>query len=736
MLYGDVLEIGQSMLAMSEEEVEDLLAGARDGMSSGLLALAGGWPAVIGLASLTTSDSPFPEEGLELPEQLYEFFADEVYRGLEPDIRNGLGLLATAPSLDRELAIELLGAERAERVCAEALTLGVLEERGGKLELHPLAAAFLEEHARRETNADFLEALGTAQLIYRNRREWDAAFDLLDRRGLTGLEALIEEALDDLLNTARLATLGTWVERAARRGLEPSIVLVARGEIDLRHGLHTSAQAVAMRASVGAGDDCDVLFRALELAARAAHVGSREEEALDLYERAGEAAPDEARRRKAMWGRVMCAAALELDEAHELLRTLEISSIGYDPDEAVRQAGRRLSLGFRFGYVKHLKDARRVAELVPSVADPFVRCSFRSIYSWALTLGCYYEEAHAQADYLLEDATEYRVDFAISHAQAMLGYSLVGLRRYPEAHEQLRKAQSTARSGNDSFAEHNAYALTVRLLLQEGRATEACAIEPPDTTDSVKGVRGEVMASRALALATLGRLSDAVELGAAAVALTQAVETRVLWPAIRAVIAQKSRDSRLIEHAEELLTVAFEAGAVDLLVCAYRSNPELLAVLLREPSCVERTVYAVNRAGDQDLAESMGLELAGSLDPLVTLSVREREVYRLVCAGLSNREIAGKLFITEATVKVHVHHVFDKLGVRSRTALAMNAARDRWLQAASTANSDDEESGTTPSSPPPTRYGVFDVVWLEVGPLRRPVLLGCAGENRLEGGDR
>ena len=153
-LYGDVLEIGQSLLAMSEEEVEDLLAGAHDGMSPGLLALAGGWPAVIGLASLTTTESPLPDEGLELPEQLYEFFADEVYRGLEPDVRIGLGLLATAPSLDRELAAELLGPERAERVCAEALTLGVLEERGGKLELHPLAAVFLEERARRESTAD------------------------------------------------------------------------------------------------------------------------------------------------------------------------------------------------------------------------------------------------------------------------------------------------------------------------------------------------------------------------------------------------------------------------------------------------------------------------------------------------------------------------------------------------------------------------------------------------------
>ena len=87
-LYGDVLEIGQSMLAMSEDEVEELLAGDHEGMSSGLLALAGGWPAVVGLASLTTTESPLPDEGLDLPEQLYEFFADEVYRALragEPD---------------------------------------------------------------------------------------------------------------------------------------------------------------------------------------------------------------------------------------------------------------------------------------------------------------------------------------------------------------------------------------------------------------------------------------------------------------------------------------------------------------------------------------------------------------------------------------------------------------------------------------------------------------------------
>ena len=642
---------------------------------------------MIGLASLTTAESPPPDEDIELPEQLYEFFAAEVYRGLEPEVRVGLGLLATAPSLDRELAAELLGPERADRVCTEALTIGVLEERGGKLELHPLAAAFLEERARRETATDVADALGTALVVYRARREWDAAFDVLDRSGLAGLPHLIEEALDDLLNSARLATLASWVDRAICKGMNPPIVLVARAEVDLRHGLHTAAQATALQAAAELPVTEDVHFRALEVAARAAHVGSREDEALNLYERAGTAAPDEARRRKAMWGQVMCAAALELPTAHELMKQLEQSSSGHRPTELVRLADKQLSLGFRFGYVRHLKDARRVAELVPSVDDPFVRCSFRSMYSWALTLGCFYDDANHHAARLLEDATEYRVDVAISHAQAMLGYSFAGLRRFQQAHEQLERAAGAARSVNDPFAEHNAYALAVRVMLEEGRAAEACAIEPPDATDSVRGMRGEVLASRGLALATLGRLEEASRIGSEAAALTQGIETRVLWPAIQAVVALKSRASSLIARAEELLSVAFEAQAVDILVCTYRSNPDLLTTLLSTPSCIERTVYAIRRAGDQDIVAAMGLEVAGSLDPRSALSTREREVYDLVCAGLSNRDIAKRLFISEATVKVHVHHVFDKVGIRSRTALAMNAVHERARQATSTIDS-------------------------------------------------
>jgi DNA-binding NarL/FixJ family response regulator len=67
---------------------------------------------------------------------------------------------------------------------------------------------------------------------------------------------------------------------------------------------------------------------------------------------------------------------------------------------------------------------------------------------------------------------------------------------------------------------------------------------------------------------------------------------------------------------------------------------------------------------------SQGEEAGGQARPPATLpddlTPREAEVLTLIAGGLSNREIAAKLFVSEATVKTHINHVFSKIGVRDR----------------------------------------------------------------------
>ena len=55
------------------------------------------------------------------------------------------------------------------------------------------------------------------------------------------------------------------------------------------------------------------------------------------------------------------------------------------------------------------------------------------------------------------------------------------------------------------------------------------------------------------------------------------------------------------------------------------------------------------------------------------LSTREREIVQLVAQGYKNKEMAEKMFISEQTVKNHLHNIFDKLGVSDRLELALYA---------------------------------------------------------------
>ncbi len=82
--------------------------------------------------------------------------------------------------------------------------------------------------------------------------------------------------------------------------------------------------------------------------------------------------------------------------------------------------------------------------------------------------------------------------------------------------------------------------------------------------------------------------------------------------------------------------------------------------------------------GEMPLGPAVARQLARAISApgraaLNTLTAREHEVLVLLAEGLSNREIARRLSISERTARTHVSNILDKLGVRSRTQAALYA---------------------------------------------------------------
>jgi len=683
-LYGDVLELNQTALAMDSHEAADVLVDRSAPSASGLVSLANGWPAVIGLASVAFAEIESDAE--PVPESLYRFFAEEVFSALGEDVQQGLTTLSVAPILDRELAVRLLGPEKAESVCAAALDVGILVERGAQLELHPLARAFLAE---RSGQLGFIPAEGAVEVCldnYMRRREWDAAFDTIVKSERTAeLGPLMRAALDELLDTARLPSIETWYEHAVQFDVDSPVVSVARAEVALRRGRYAEARAFGEVAA--AAERFDLKFRALTVAGRAAHLASREEDALDLYRRAEAAASDDPERRDALWGQLRCLIDLERPGARGALDLLQQGVHLSEPAEVVRAAAHELSFQHRMGSL-NVANVDVAAELLETIGDPLIESSFQSIYSTALGLSARYDDCLAVATQLLELAQRYRLDFAVPYALCAQSMAHAGLREWERATQGLSDAIGIARTTRDVHAEQVGFALNQRLLVQRGRVRSALALELPPLGGALPAARAEVLGSRALVLASGGRLEEARVMVNQIRGSTKAVEPAVVLAAVDAICALNGGDVNAVEAVVELERVAFSTGAVDLLVTAYRANPDLLAVLLHRVKPSDRVVTLVRRARDDDLADAVGYSISVAEDPTMSLSPREREVYDLLCQRLTNRQIARVLFIEESTVKLHAYHIYNKLGIRSRTTLAIQAMLERRHATSATESND------------------------------------------------
>ena len=178
--------------------------------------------------------------------------------------------------------------------------------------------------------------------------------------------------------------------------------------------------------------------------------------------------------------------------------------------------------------------------------------------------------------------------------------------------------------------------------------------------------------------ATVGELLALLERRQASVALINAslqdgwLSGLSLFPQLR----QKHPEVRLVlmlDHPEaELVLQAFRAGARGIFTC-YESQFDALC------KCITRVhsgqIWA-NTSQMECLVEALAEAHAArpaSAGGLNLLSKREEEVVRQVAEGLSNHDIAQQLHLSDHTVKNHLFHIFDKLGVSNRVELVLYA---------------------------------------------------------------
>jgi two-component system nitrate/nitrite response regulator NarP len=112
------------------------------------------------------------------------------------------------------------------------------------------------------------------------------------------------------------------------------------------------------------------------------------------------------------------------------------------------------------------------------------------------------------------------------------------------------------------------------------------------------------------------------------------------------------------------------------LLAAADLNPEGMVLKTSDPSLLTECMDAVvagTRWIDPEIAERTR-RARERADSTPALTRRERELIELVRQGLRNRDIAAELGVTEGTVKVYLHAIFDKLQVENRTELALRAA--------------------------------------------------------------
>jgi LuxR family maltose regulon positive regulatory protein len=669
-LYGEILEIDRRALAMEDAEAQAVV-NRDDPQSQEVVHLARGWPAVIGLAGLNLPSGVSREA---LPDQLYDYFGQELYEALPERDRRPLAELSFATTFDRHFAELLLGSD-ALRAIEAGLRIGVLAQpQRETFELHPLLSDLIQQKAF-PLRADRRNAASRAGYALVETNRWDDAFDVACRLEVPDLlVAAMTKALETLIDLGRLPTVTRWLEAAAALHCQSPVLDLAEAEVAFRVGDRAKAETLATHAAKRLSGDSRLVSSAYVRAGHGALLDSREVESIEYFRRAQQAAIEPRQLREALFGLYSAMSELEWPEAEKVLQELQKLE-SETPDDHIRSLAIELTHAVRSGSVDHVAQAvQHELHTLDKSTNPLIVTSFLHAFSSALTMCGSYRASFEISERLHAIAGKQRLTFVRPFAFIDRALARIGLRDFARARQDIQLAtRSTPREG-DIHIEGNLASIRCRLLVALGRPTEAVE----NTYVSFRSgqptapLLAEILAARALALACTAERMQALEaLEEAKAVSASSLDIQVLDPAVRAICSATELEGQ--ELATAAWGAAIRTGNFNSLVAAYRGCPQLLRkVAIVADSQRLRTLLV--EANDGKLAECAGIKTPSTPQSVAGLTPRETEVMNLVASGLSNRETARTLFVAEATVKVHLRHVYEKLGVRGRAEAVAN-----WL---------------------------------------------------------
>jgi DNA-binding CsgD family transcriptional regulator len=651
-VYGELDEIGRDLLAMNDEESTELL-----GRGAGRLALARqaeGWPAVLSLASAVEHASP-PTEAV--PSALHRYFAEELFQRVPSQFREWLVDLALLPSLsDAPVEPE---AQTAIEVGAEVGFISGDEHP----ELHPLLREFLFEKLLERPDCD--QRIHDA--IYRcvEVGAWDGAIALLRRfRPDELVEPVLAQAFKPLAFSGRLETLSSLaaVFRVAPSFPPPSIDVI-EAESALRDGNYELAAQLAARVRAGLPEHHPLMSRASAIDGHSNVQLARFSAAEQAFAASLDAAEDDVDLTEALHGLAVARTLGEVGELDEVVSALWRRR-HLSPTHLLRASTTEIS---RRRLEEGLADQLELEEPLMACAhvqDPRARTSFNYGAAYALAQQARYQNASNLLRRVWADIEEFDLEFVRPHAVWATALVQLGLRRFGQVERLLQTLEDAAAERADARHALNARSLRARLLLQTGKHSDAVALTEWTSPDAMyPSWEAEYLATRAIALASIGDIDAATRVAARASSTSRMVEVRGLVAAARSIIAVTEGDS---DSVDLVLWQGVNLGVWDAVVCAVRSSALLADAVATRPAWKDRLERLYEESNDRGLARRAGFRTRSTRSPEELLTPREMEVLNLIARGMRTLEIARALFISPSTTKVHVRHILEKLGVRTR----------------------------------------------------------------------